>query len=197
MNYIFYHITSASLSWNPFIQFLHTIRIIPPPDIVTGWHILCLIYFLCTIQALIKQEQRSPHSWCHYTNFQKGAAPHSSSLHRDHRALSLARGRGTLPPIFGFLDAFRVNDYLLHPRQHSLTTCDHLLSVPTQSLNKWNIIIFYILNRPPTALLGVPYKDCYAYLGVSMIDILHPSSPVVERPPHPHKNCSLTDKTHS
>ena len=45
MNYIFYHITSASLSWNPFIHFLHTIHIIPPPDIVTGWHILCLIYF--------------------------------------------------------------------------------------------------------------------------------------------------------
>ena len=98
MNYIFYHITSASLSWNPFIHFLHTIHIIPPPDIVTGWHILCLIYFLCTIQALIKQEQRSPHSWCHYTNFQKGAAPLSSPLQRDHQALSLARGPGTLPP---------------------------------------------------------------------------------------------------
>ena len=79
MNDIFYHITSASLSWNPFIYFLHTIHIIPPPEIVTGWHILCLIYFSCTIQVLIKQEQRSPHSWCHYTNFQNGAAPFSSA----------------------------------------------------------------------------------------------------------------------
>ena len=122
MNDIFYHITSASLSWNPFIHFLHTIQIIPPPDIVTGLHILCLIYFSCTIQSLIKQEQRSPHSWCHYTNFQKGAAPPSSPLQRDHRALSLARGPGTPPPIFGFLNAFWVNDHLLHPRQHSLAT---------------------------------------------------------------------------
>ena len=93
MNYIFYHITSASLPWNPFIHFLHTIHIIPPPDIVTGWHILCLIYFLCTIQALIKQEQRSPHSW--FLSLHQARL--SSPLQRDHQALSLARGPGTLP----------------------------------------------------------------------------------------------------
>ena len=40
MNNIFYNITSASLSRNPFIHFLHTIHITTPPDIVTGWHIL-------------------------------------------------------------------------------------------------------------------------------------------------------------
>ena len=35
-------------------------------------------YIYNTIQVLIK-EKRSPHSWCHYTNFQKGAAPLSSA----------------------------------------------------------------------------------------------------------------------
>ena len=28
-----------------------------------------------------------------------------------------------------------------------------MLSVPTQSLDKWNIIIFYILNRPLTSAI--------------------------------------------
>ena len=147
---------SSSLSWNPFIHFLHTIHIIPPSDIVTGWPILCLIFFLRTIQASVKQEQRSPHSWCHYTNFQKGTAPLSSPLQWPSGFI-IAWRPGTLPPIFGFLDAFRVNDYLLHPRQHSLTTCHPLLSIPTQSLDKWNIITFYILNHPPTTTHQAPF----------------------------------------
>ena len=154
MNDIFYHITSASLSWNPFIHFLHTIHIIPPPDIVTGWHILCLIYFSCTIQVLIKQEQRSPHSWCHYTNFQKGAAPLSSPLQSDHRALSLARGPVTLPPLrnlCGLLDTSRGHSKPLGwrpsppPTHIPLTTWQIqplLLPVPTQS---WQMEHYYIL----------------------------------------------------
>ena len=132
---------------------LHTIHIIPPPDIVTGWHILCLIYFVCTIQALIKQEQRSPHSWCHYTNFQKGAAPLSSPPQRDHQALSLARGPGTLPPNPLQAPDTSVLKVLSTPDTHSIDHIAPLLSVPTQSIDKWNIIIFYILNRPPTQLI--------------------------------------------
>ena len=136
------------MSWNPFIHFLHTIHIIPPPDIVTGWHILCLIYFLCTIQALIKQEQRSPHSWflslhqlpegCSSTLFTPAAWPSGFIIGQRARDPS---------PIFRFLDTFWVNDHLLQPPTAFL---DHMLSVPTQSLDKWNIIIFYILNRPTT-----------------------------------------------
>ena len=158
MNYILYHITSTSLSWNPFIHFSHTIHIIPPPDIATGWHILCLIYFSCTIQVLIKQAQRSPHSWCHYTNFQEGAAPLSSPPQRDHRALSLARGPWSSTP----LRPLELN--LLHPPSAGSSTplglkitsstpdsiplttwqIQPLLPVPTQSLDNWSIIIFYI-----------------------------------------------------
>ena len=136
MNDIFYNITRASLSWNPFIHFRHTIHIIPPPDIVTRWHIQCLIYCLCTIQVLIKQ-QRSPHSWCHYTNFQKGAAPLSSPLQHDHRALSLARGPVTLPP---------------NPLRGSWHLCDEGPLWVCAHPESWQMehIIFYILNRPPT-----------------------------------------------
>ena len=74
-----------------------------------------------------------------------------------HRALLLARGPGTLPPIFGFLYGFQVNDYLLHPQQHSINHMAPLLSVPTQSLDKWNII----LNRPPTPVyFQEPFEFC-------------------------------------
>ena len=112
MNDIFYHITSASLSWNPFIHLLHTLHSIPSPDnsipspdIVTGWHILCLIYFL------------------YNTSLNQTRTEISTFLMSLHQAL--------LPsPPTAFLD--------------------HMLSVPTQSLDKWNIIIFYILNCPLT-----------------------------------------------
>ena len=138
-------ILTASLSWNPFIHFLHTIHIRTPPDIVTRWHILCFIYFSCTIQVLIKQEQISPHSWCHYTNFQKGAAPLCSPMQRDHQAVSLARGPGTLLPIFGFLDAFRVNDYLLQPRQHSIDHMTYSAPVVCTHPESWQMEHYYIL----------------------------------------------------
>ena len=159
MNYIFYHITSASLSWNPFIHFSHTIHIITLPDIVTGWHILCLIYFSCTIQVLIKQEQRSPHSWCHYTNFQKGAAPLSWPLQSDHQALSLARGPVTLPPkpSCGLLDTSRVTrhhsvkDHLLNPRQHSIDHMANSAPVAYTHPESWQIEHYYILYfKSPT-----------------------------------------------
>ena len=138
----------------------HTIHIITPPDIVTGWHSVCLIYISCTIQVLIKQEQRSPHSWSHYINFQKGAAPLSSPLQSDHWALSLARGPGTLPRnLCGLLDTSRGHSKPLGwrpspPLTHIPLTAwqiQPLVPVSTQSLDKWNIIIFYILNRSPTA----------------------------------------------
>ena len=73
---------------------------------------------------------------------------------RVHQALSLAKWPGTLPPSSLWapdtyvLKALWVNDPLSSPPTAFL---DHMLSVPTQSLNKWNIIIFYILNRPLTA----------------------------------------------
>ena len=57
---------------------------------------------------------------------------------------------GSSTPL-GLLNSSRVKDYLVNPRQHSI---DHmpnsLLPVLTQILDKWNIIIFYILNCPPT-----------------------------------------------
>ena len=152
MNYIIYFtiLSSASLSWNPFIHFLHTIHIIPPPDIVTRWHILCLIYF-CTIQVLIKQEQRSPHSWCHYTNPQKGAAPlfftpaewpSGFIIGQRARAPSPKTSAGYSTPL-GVTRNHWAED-LLHPRHtfHWPYGKFSPLPVSTQSLDKWNIIIF-------------------------------------------------------
>ena len=147
MNDIFYHLTSASLSWNPFIYFLHTIHIIPPPDIVTGWHILCLIYFSCTIQVLIKQEQRFPHSWCHYTNFQKGTAPLFAPAEWPSGFIIGQRGH-----LLGSLET-SVLKALSTPDTHSIDHMANSAPVHTQSLDKLNII-FYILNRPHTIAIA-------------------------------------------
>ena len=147
MNDIFYHITSASLSWNPFIHFLHTLHSIPSPDIVTGWHILCLIYFL--YNTSLNQTRTEISTFL--MSLHQALLP--SPPQRVHQALSLARWPGTLPPSplwapdTYVLKALWVNDPLSSPPTAFL---DHMLSVPTQSLDKWNIIIFYILNRPLT-----------------------------------------------
>ena len=147
MNDIFYHITSASLSWNPFIHFLNTLHSIPSPDIVTGWHILCLIYFL--YNTGLNQTRTEISTFL--MSLHQALLP--SPPERVHQALSLARGPGTLPPTplwapdTYVLKALWVNDPLSSPPTAFL---DHMLSVPTQSLDKWNIIIFYILNRPLT-----------------------------------------------
>ena len=189
MNDIFYHITSATLSWNPFIHFLHTIHIIPPPDTVTVWHILCLIYFSCTIQVLIKQEHRSPHSWCHYTNFQKGVAPLSLPLQSDHRALSLARGPVTLLPIFGFLDtsqgSLKTTGLKTFPPPLHTFHWPHgkfsLLPVPTQSLDKWNICYPTLLGYFLASLWlsHVLWVTCRFPLGSRLF--LRPRSPSQQR----------------
>ena len=136
MNYIFYHIKGASLSWNPFIHFPHTIHSIPPPDIVTGWHIQCLIYFLCTIQALIKQEKRYPHSWCHYTKLHS-LHPRSVSIRLYH----WPEGQGPFP----YLLCGAPDTSVLKALSADSITWQNVLCA-----NKWNIIIFSILNRPPT-----------------------------------------------
>ena len=91
-NYIFYHITSASLSWNPFIHFLHTLHSIPSPDIVTGWHILCLIYFL--YNTSLNQTRTEISTFL--MSLQQALLP--SPPQRVHQALSLAKWPGTLPP---------------------------------------------------------------------------------------------------
>ena len=172
MNNIFYNITSASLSWNPFIHFLHTIHIIPAPDIVTGWHILCLIYFSCTIQVLIKQQNRSSHSWCHYTNFQKGAVSLSSLLQSDHLALSLTTrpsssratraepspppvcALGTLPVCNGFITSHHYQTAQFPSQLSPLKLGTFIGQVWTQRCKysyvplKWINIIFYILKSP-------------------------------------------------
>ena len=140
-NYIFYHITSASLSWNPFIHFLHTLHSIPSPDIVTGWHILCLIYFL--YNTSLNQTRTEISTFL--MSLHQALLP--SPPQRVHQALSLAKWPGTLPPSSLWapdtyvLKALWVNDPLSSPPTAFL---DHTLSVPTQSLDKWNIIIFYI-----------------------------------------------------
>ena len=110
-----YHITSASLSWNPFIHFLHTLHSIPSPDIVTGWHILCLIYFLYNTSL---NETRTEIS-TFLMSLHQALLP--SPPQRVHQALSLARGPGTLPP--SPLWAPELMIHLLHLRQPSLTTC--------------------------------------------------------------------------
>ena len=75
-------------------------------------------------------------------------APLSSPQQRVHQAFSLARGPGTLPrllcgaPDTYVLKALSTPDSIPWPR----VVC------ATQSLDKWNIIIFYILNRPPTMI---------------------------------------------
>ena len=128
MNDIFYHITSASLSWNPFIHFLHTIHSIHPPDIVTGWHILCLIYFVCTIQALIKQEQIYPHSWCHYTKFHS-LHPRSVSIRLYH----WPEGQGPFPHLLcGDPDTYVLKAAFL----------DRMLSVPPRVLTNGTLLYF-------------------------------------------------------
>ena len=133
MNYIFYHITSASLSWNPFIHFLHTIHSIPPPDIVTGWHILCLIYFLYNTSL---NQTRTEISTFLMSLHQ---APLSSTPQRVHQALSLARGPGTLPPSPLWGSWHLCAEGPLHPQQHSLTTC--CLCHP----ESWQMEHYYIL----------------------------------------------------
>ena len=121
------------------------------------WHILCLIYFLCTIQALIKQEQRSPHSWCHYTNFQKGC---SSTLFTP-----AAWPSGFI--ICGAPDT-SVLKALSTPDTHPLTTLHPYCPVPTQSLDKWNIIIFLYFKSPSytSPIVLVKKKDGSLHMGV-------------------------------
>ena len=118
MNDIFYHITSASLSWNPFIHFLHTLHSIPSPDIVTGWHILCLIYFLYNTSL---NQTRTEISTFLMSLHQ---APLSSPPQRVHQALSLARGPGTLPPSPLWGSWHLCAEGPLHPRQHFLKSSE-------------------------------------------------------------------------
>ena len=91
MNDIFYHITSASLSWNPFIHFLHTLHSIPSPDIVTGWH--SMFDILSVQYKPLSSKNRYPHSWCHYTKLYS-LHPHSVSIRLCH----WPEGQGPLPP---------------------------------------------------------------------------------------------------
>ena len=124
MNDIFYHITSATSPWNPFIHFLHTLHSIPSPDIVTGWHMLCLIYFLCNT-SLNQTRTEIPTL---LMSLHQALLP--SPPQRVHQALSLARGPGTLPPSplwapdTYVLKALWVNDPLSSPPTAFL---DHML----------------------------------------------------------------------
>ena len=56
---------------------------------------------------------------------------------------------GSTTPL-GLLDTSRVKDYVLNPQQHPIDHMANSAPVPTHSLDKWNILIFYILNCPPT-----------------------------------------------
>ena len=151
LNDIFYHITSASLSWNPFIHFLHTIDIFPPPDILTGWHILWFD-ILCLYNTSLNQTKNRDiqHSWCHYTKLHS-LPPRSVSIRLYH----WPEGQGPFPhllcgaPDTYVLKALSTPDSIPWPH----VVCD------TQSLDKWNIIIFYIINCPPTTpFLSFPHK---------------------------------------
>ena len=152
-NYIFYHITSASLSWNPFIHFLHTLHSIPSPDIVTGWHILCLIYFLYNTSL---NQTRTEISTFLMSLHQ--ALPHSPPQ-RVHQALSLAKWPGTFPhPLCGLLTpmCWRPSELMidfLHLRQPSLTTC--CLCPPRVLTN--GTLLYFIFK---IALLQVQIRTC-------------------------------------
>ena len=63
------------------------------------------------------------------------------------------RASGPSPPSVASLTPLGLKITSSTPESIPLTTwqIQPLLPVPTQSLDKWNIIIFYILNRPPTA----------------------------------------------
>ena len=58
-----------------------------------------------------------------------------------------------------------------------------MLSVPTQSLDKWNIIIFYILNRPLTraSTPGAPGRSPPSRRGTASL-VLFADSPAVVGP---------------
>ena len=121
MNYIFYHITSASLSWNPFINFLHTIHSIPPPDIATGWHLLCLIYFSCTNKKwdLYIPDVITPTSRRVQLNSLRPCRVTFGLYHWPEGQWPFHPSSGSSIPL-GLLDTSQVKDYLLNPRQHSI-----------------------------------------------------------------------------
>ena len=152
MNNIFYNITSASLYWNPFIHFLHTIHIIPPPDIVTGWHILCLIYFSGTSlnqtrtdKFLMSLHQLPegcssilfiPTEWP--PGFINNQISHDPPYHSGHSSWTFSA------PLCRLFDTSRIRVTSSTPESIPLTTWQIQPLLPTQSLDKWNIIIFYI-----------------------------------------------------
>ena len=91
MNYIFSISQVASLSWNPLNTILTYTSQYSSPDIVTGWHILCLIYFLYNTSLNQTRTEISTFLMSLY----QALLP--SPPQRVHQALSLAKWPGPFP----------------------------------------------------------------------------------------------------
>ena len=155
MNNVFYNITSGSLSWNPFIHFLHTIHITtPPPDsnrmTYSMFHILFIYNTARTeISTFLMSLHQLPEG-CSFTLFTPAEWP--SGFIIGQRTVTFPPTSASSSTPLGPLETTSPPPTAFHWPHGKFSP---FLPLPIQSLEKWNIIIFEI------ALLQVDRTYCF------------------------------------